>query len=336
MLRTCRLALILPLCFLIVAGFAPAAEADKYLLDDTDAVVALNVGQVASSPLFKKYYEEALRKTIAENKDIDKGLKDMGLDPLKSIERILLVHGENSHRIEEKGGKTDAGLFFIIHGKFDAAKLHAKADQIAKDIPDLLKIEKHGTQRLYKVTLAEPYYLALPDSTTIVASIFRDQVVEALDKGAGKKKSELKHKDFQALLAKADAKQSLWLVATGRMVHSFDKAVKVVNNKKVVVTVKDSLANAGVESITGGLTITDGIATELKIGVKDADTAKMATTFIQTDLTDAVGRAAKAAGEAKYLEPLRLILLALNIASEGKLVTVKGDVSAKEIADAFK
>jgi hypothetical protein len=322
---------------LFLAAQAPAAEVDKYLLNDTDGVVVLNVKQLVEAPLFKKHYQENLQKLIAGNKDVKQAFTDLGLDPFKNIERLLVVHGENSHRLDDKpGGPGKSSLFLIARGKFDTAKIHAKATQFAKEIPELLKVEKTAAGPIYQLALVEPFYVAMPDGTTIVASFFKDQILEALDKGQGKRKTELKFKDVQTLIGKADAKQTVWLVATGRMAHSFDTNEKLVNGKKVLVTTKDTLANGGVETMAGGLTAGDGITSALVITSKDNDTAKKVGDFIQTDLGQAVEKAAKASLEAKYLEPLRLFLLATQIKVDGKVVNVQSDVGAKEIADALK
>lgn len=322
---------------ILLAAPAPAAEIDKYLLNDTDAVVTLNVRQLVDAPLFQKHYLENLQKSFAGNKEVDQALKDLGLDPFKHIDRILAVHGESSHRLDDKpGGPGKSSLLFIIRGKFDATKIHARANQFAKDVPELLKVEKTPAGPIYKLALAEPFYIAVPDATAVVGSFFRDQILDALDKGSGKRKTDLKFKDVQTLIGKADGKQSLWLVATGRVAHSFDTVEKVINGKKVPVTVKDTLANGGVDTIVGSLTASDGISSEITIAAKNADMAKKVADFIQMDLNQAVEKAAKASLEAKYLEPLRVFLLAMQIKPDGKVVNIKSDVGAKELADVLK
>jgi hypothetical protein len=329
--------LLLAAIVVLLAAPAPAAEVDKYLLNDTDGVVSINVRQLVDAPLFKKHYQENLKKLLGSSKDVQQALSDLGLDPFKNIDRILAVHGENSHRLEDKPGSTGkSSLFLIVRGKFDAAKIQAKANQIAKDIPELLKVEKTPAGTIYRLALAEPMYLAMPDSTAIVGSFFKDQVQDALEKGQGKRKTELKFKDVQTLIAKVDAKQSLWLVATGRLAHSFDTTEKVINGKKQLVTTKDTLSNAGVENIIGGLTVSDGIGSEITIATKDNDAAKKVADFIQMDLNEGVEKAAKASLDAKYLEPLRLFLLGMQIKPDGKVVNAKSNVGAKEIADALK
>jgi hypothetical protein len=335
MLRSLRWLLVLVAASLAVP--ASAADVDKYLLNDTDAVLTLNVRQLIDSPLFKKHYLETLRKTIADNKDVHQLIQDLGIDPFKDIDRLLVVHGESSHRLDDKPGGPGKGFpFLIIRGKFNTAKLHAKAEQMAKDYPDRIKIEKNAAGRVYQMAGAEPIYIAVPDSTAIVGSIFKDQVLDALDKGMGKRKTELKFKDVGGLIAKADAKQTLWLVATGRMAHSFDTAEKVINGKKVPITTKDTLANSGVDTVSGGIAVGDGITTELVIGLKDADTSKKVVEDLQMQLTGWVEKAAKLSQEVKQFEPLRVYLLALQIKPDGKTVNIKGDVGAKEFADALK
>jgi hypothetical protein len=338
MFLLCRPRVWLPaIALLTIAASTPAAEIDKYLLNDTDAVLALNVRQAVDSAVFKKYYRETLDKLLADNDGVKRELKDFGIDPFQTISRVLLVHGENSHRLASKpGDRNELSYFFILRGKFTPAKIHARADQIAQDSPKLLKVEKVGTARLYELRIGRPLYIAVPDSTAIVASFFKDQVVEAIEKGTGKRKTVLKYKDVQTLIQKADAKESIWVAATGRMVHSFDTKITVENGKKVEKTVKESLADAGVESIAGGLALTDGLSSTFTIATKDEATSKSVAAYIQMDLNDWVERAVKAAAAQKQLEPLRVFLLNIKMTPEGKTVTIKSDVSAKEIADALK
>src|SRR5271170_2758108 len=143
MFQPFRRVFLLPTSLLIFAAAAPAAEPDKYLLNDTDAVVSLNVRQLVETPLFKKHYQENLKKLVTGNKDVQQAFKDLGIDPFKNIERILAVHGESSHRLDDKpDGPGKSSLFLIVRGQFDTAKLHAKASQLAKDYPDFIKVEK--------------------------------------------------------------------------------------------------------------------------------------------------------------------------------------------------
>src|SRR5208283_4462244 len=105
--------------------------------------------------------------------------------------------GESCHRLDEK---NPGGMVFIIRGRFDTAKMHAKAAALAKSAPKLMKAEKTTGGTIYELKLdPQSFFLALPEKTTLIASPYKDHIVEALEKGAGKKKTQLKHQDVQSL-----------------------------------------------------------------------------------------------------------------------------------------
>src|SRR6516165_1850557 len=76
------LALVLP---------ARAAEPDKYLPNDTEAIVVLNVKQILDSPLVKKHLAEKIRDEIKNNAEVSKVLEALGFDPLKDLSSITIA-----------------------------------------------------------------------------------------------------------------------------------------------------------------------------------------------------------------------------------------------------
>src|SRR5262245_44761739 len=114
--------------FLLFILQAKAFEPDKYLPNDTDAVVVVNVQQILASPLVRTHYAAALPDLLKSNEDVHKVLKSTGLDPLKDIDQVIFANGESLYRLT-KGvvkGKTEygsaGGFFFLVKGRFDVAK----------------------------------------------------------------------------------------------------------------------------------------------------------------------------------------------------------------------
>src|SRR5262249_19884889 len=124
----------------LLAGPISAAETDKYLLDDTDAVLALNLRNLVDSPLFKKVYQPLVQKLLKEKPEVQKHLLDLGFDPLKDVDRILVVHGESCHRQEGK----ESGVVVILRGRFDPTKIQSKLAVLAQFVPKLLQIHKNA------------------------------------------------------------------------------------------------------------------------------------------------------------------------------------------------
>src|SRR5262249_38893108 len=156
---------------------------------------------------------------------------------------------------------------FIVRGRFDQAKVLARADQLVKDNPERAKVSKAGATKVYELALGRGLFVVMPDKNTIVAGGFRDYVTDVLDKAAGKKKTQLQNKELQSMIAAADAKQSMWLAITGRMAYGFDTQVTKVNGRDVAKVVRETLAGGGVETVRGGLTASDGIKTEILINM---------------------------------------------------------------------
>jgi hypothetical protein len=322
------------LLHLLLPAPVRAAEADKYLLDDTDGVLTVNVRQIVDAPLFKTNYR-ALAQKFLKLDDVQKVLTVLGVDPLKDVDRILAVHGESSHRIDAKTG-GQGGLFFIVRGRFDPAKLAAYADVVAQDNPKLLRVLKATNGTIYEVPLSQPIYIAVPEATAVVASFFKDQVSDALDKASGKKKTQLRYKDVKTLIDKADDKQGLWLLATGRMAYAIDVIERKVNGKVVEKPVKQTLTSAGIEEISGGISVTDSVKSAFSVTTKDSAAAKKVVGSLQQDLTEALEKIFAAALKDKMLDPLREFLRTLEVTADGKTVMIQGEVGAKVFEDSVK
>src|SRR5262249_5643205 len=163
------------------------------------------VRQILDSALIKKNALEAAQEALRGNDQVQDILKDLGFDPFKDLDRVLAA--------SPGGTEEDRGLI-IAHGNFNVAKFQAKAEQVAKDDGEHLKIHKilGGKHLLYEFTTPEldsPLSVVLAGKDTILASPGKDYVVEALKKVGKTDKPQLKNKEFQALLEKINARQSL-------------------------------------------------------------------------------------------------------------------------------
>src|SRR5262245_36669725 len=87
------------LVLLVLMGqFAAAAEIDKYLPDDTNGLISLNVRQVIDSPLFKKTYMPVLQKELKAKPEVQKQLQDLGFDPFRDVDKLVLAFAESCER----------------------------------------------------------------------------------------------------------------------------------------------------------------------------------------------------------------------------------------------
>jgi hypothetical protein len=185
-----------------VAG-ARAFEPESYLPADTKAVVVVNVRQTLDAPLVKKHGLEHIKEGLKQNDQLQKVLTAAGVDPLKDVSSITVA---------TTGAPTKPeNVLVIVHGTFDLDKAQAAAEDYAKNNPTKLKIEKKDGLVIYENDAGkQSTFAAFADKGTAVMSLSKDAVITAA-KSAGKP-AKL-NKDLEGLLAKADAKQTIWMAA---------------------------------------------------------------------------------------------------------------------------
>jgi len=325
-----------------------AAELDrKYLLDDSHLVVTVNVEKALASAAYKKEFQpqvEGLLKTEV----VQAVIKDLGFDPLKDIERITLVMGLSCYKDEPRmengqivGFDSQAGPVIIVQGRFDVAKLEAKAKQL---VPDL-KVHEVGTYKVYEASGATklfgvPMFAALPDSKTLILGRFKDQVTDALDKAAGKRKTQIKSKVMAGLLDKLDANQAVAAAVSGDMVGGSSTSVSN-NNGQVVATVqhKTIKEEAGIDAMLLAVRVTDDVNGDVTITVADADKAKQMAQTIELGVQTQIDQLKRMIENpnlqmpAKLLAPSLNFLKAVKVTAKDSTVVLQAQVPAQTAAD---
>lgn len=313
----CRIALIALAClgWALPAG---AAELDRYLPSDTEFVLTVNARQIIDSELIKQYALEAVKAALRDS-EVKKVLEPLGFDPLTDIGSVAIA--------SPGGDDKDKGLL-IVHGKFDVAKVTAKADEVAKDT-EQLKVLKEGGYRLYEVAIpgqdAKTMYVALVDEKTLVVSPGKSYVVGALDMHAGKKESAPR-KELKDLVAKVDGRQSVWLVALG---SGLGKSAFAKDDKA-----KELLEKC--ESFSTGLTITRDIKVDAHIAARNADSAGDLKKQLSEGIDQAKTLVTILATQQPEIAPLGEVLNALKVSADGSSVLLKGLITAELIESAMK
>ncbi len=80
-----RRALALLLALLELGQPAIGAEIDKYLPNDTESVVTINVRQTLNSRLFKQHALEHLKRKLKNSDEVQKLLQELNFDPLGDV-----------------------------------------------------------------------------------------------------------------------------------------------------------------------------------------------------------------------------------------------------------
>ena len=196
-----------------------------------------------------------MRELLKQIDEVGTTLKDLDFDPFTDLENIT-VAGPNSNEPDR--------FLVIVHGKYKLEKFTAKGDEVAKSMDDVLKLHKvadgaGGQAIVYEVRIPDqdqPLFVALPNATTMLVSPGKDYVADALKRSKAKAPVTLKNKNFQALLAKMDPKQTLALAAVG------EALAKSLGDGPH----KDALAK--IDALGGGVTLADDLKLELVVGAR--------------------------------------------------------------------
>lgn len=246
-------ALIVSLAF----GPAHAAELDKYLPDNAEMVVVINVRQILASTVFKKSFQEPLTAALQNQRDDRPFLKFLNSEELRGITQVTVAFPP---------GPPERRALLIVRGRLDMTGAKEAAEAVAQTTPLMVKLHPADNGPLYEIQVDDPpvftQFAAFPEKDVLVTSPTRDAVLDATAKGAGLKKSRV-NKDLQTLLAKVDQQQSVWLV--GRVPAQTKKDLAKRPQLKAFA---DKM-----ESFSGGMNFADGIKAEFHLQMSDAQAA---------------------------------------------------------------
>jgi len=230
---------------------ARAAEANKYVPADAEAVVHVNVKQILGSPLAKKLLLPQIEKALKDNEQLQQLLTLVGLDPLKDVSGITISNAG------QKGDK----VLVVFHGKFNADKINTAAEAVAKDKKGDFKITKIGGKNVYESPAKDrTLYSTLVDDRSLLVATNKDYIAAALDGKTGRINQALK-----SVVGGVDAKQSIWA------------ALLVTDEIRKSLAQKDGPGAAiapKLKAITGGVNITDSIAVTVQVQTNDPKAAR--------------------------------------------------------------
>jgi hypothetical protein len=303
---------------LVMAGSIQGAEADKLLPNDSEYVVTLNVRLLLDSPLAKKYGLPRLQELLKSDQEFQDIFKSLGMDPLADIHSLTSASPNFS---------DPAKTLFILHGKFEPAKIHAKALEVIQTYGEVLRIHEADKAQYYEVNFPgqTSFYVAVVDAVTIVASPGKDGVIEALEKAGGKKKFTVK-KELVNLLEKVDPRCTLSMIGLkSALEHS---PLGADDNARPVF--------AKVETATAGVLVGDDIKAEFALSAKNPDTAKELSKELVEKLDQAKGIVSILARDLKELQILLELVGALKVSTEDRTVTLRGQIGEEAIEKALK
>jgi hypothetical protein len=293
-----------------------AADIEKYLSDETDGVVTIDLKGFFGSALAKKL---GLDKSLGDDKAA-RMLKEVGLDPAKDIDRAVIGLGAGNQKV------------IVLEGKFDPAKMEAKLEEIAKEKKDFLTVHKTEKGKVFEIAKldeliklpdlasgiinlkGEKGFIAIPDKGHAILAQSQDALAEAIAKGEGKKTTKLKNRDLAALIGKMESRQTVSVALTG--------------------------STTGLEktkSITGGIEVAADVKLGVVIAAEDTDAAKATEESISDQLGQfrAILQQACTANKGAYT-PIIDVLKSIKTESKDRNVQVSTTLTGEAIEKLVK
>ncbi len=297
-----------------------AAEPDLLLPATTDSVLQVNVRQILESDIIKKYAIEQIKQTL-DSQDIKKLLTEMGLDPLKDIEQLIIGTSGS--------GKTDMKLLAILHGKFSPDKIFKAAEVQTKKDPEKFMLIKDGGAIMFKFqpdNSDTPVYGTVVDENTVIAATEQKMITNALATAKSKQASALP-KELVGLMKKMDDKSSIF--AVGILKGKLDK-LEIPGNLPIDLSAFQNVLPK-LETMSFSIRIKADIHIEMTMGMKDDDAAGDFSKAINDLLKQLKPLAQFAAATEPRAKPLGDILGTIKADSQSKDVVVTGKVTGVNI-----
>ena len=320
MLRPSRLGLAV-VAALALAPTARAAEPDKLIPADADTVISVNVKQILDSDVIKKYALAQMKQFLQGN-DAQKFFNEIGLDPLKDVEKIV-VAGSGKDQTDIKG-------LIIVHGKFDAEKMYKRAEAETKKDPDKFSLVKDGKDVMFKFQPdnGNPVYGTVVDDTTIIVGTEKKIITTALAAANGDAKPKL-DKKVAGLIGKMDDKASVWVVAV--LQGKLDNA-KIPGGQ--AQNVQNQLQN--IDTVTAVVRVTADLTVDVTIGMKDEGSADEMGKAVDEVITQLKGFAPLLAANDPKMKPLADAAKSLQSRIKGRDVIISAKVPGSAIGELLR
>jgi hypothetical protein len=316
---------------LLIGTTAAQAQNTKLLPNDTEMIVALNLGQILQSDLIKK---NELIVNLVKGK-IEDGLDSQGVSKWFEKAGFDLFRDLSSVTIAVPGGKRDQSeAFFLLEGSFDAKKVETAATEAAKEAGETLKVIDISNKRVFEIKPKgdKTVYAAVLDKKTLVLTSSKDDMTEAISRLGTGKKAEFKADGFKNLAGTINGKQSIGIVATSDIMAKMAEKGGEKRPAKMAGDLAEKLIGAGVT-----ITIGKDIDFHLAANAKNKSNADTIAALARAGLEDAKARAEKSAkNEEPFGAPAVEILKTVRITTDGSNLTIRGQITVDTLTDILK
>jgi hypothetical protein len=313
----------------VIKSGGPTLKLDKFLLDDVDGVLVVDIKQVMASPAYKKNFQKLLADLVAHPM-AQEYLKDIGFDPLKDVERFIICMSKSCLNSGPRKGENDEGPYLLFQGKIDAVRAKAKMAELAKKHPDVLAVtELPGGQTLYRLDPRHGPYLAQLDANTIVMCFRKAHALAALEKASGKKTTKFANAEVPNLLRKFKPDVAIQGFALEQMVMSASGSAKTDGmGNTVFETNYITLADKGFKEAFLSVNVKDDARGSIVWTVKDKDKLKASADWFKQGLDMIIAEGKRAAERQPQVQPMIRFLEGVTVKSSGQTITLeaKADV----------
>ncbi|MBA4067753.1 MAG: hypothetical protein C0501_29445 [Isosphaera sp.] len=304
---------------------APArgAEPDKLIPASADTVAVVNLRQIIDSEIVKKFALDQIKQFL-DGQDAKQLLTDLGLDPLKDVDKLVIATSDTS--------KTDTKFLMVARGRFDPDKLAKTAEAQARKDGERFAVVKDGDFVMYKFQPPDgqpPVYFAPADDKAVVAASEQKMVAAAVRASAAGAKPAVLKKELADLVRKADEKASVYAVSV--LKGKLDD-VKVPGGGMLPVKLDDfEKVLPKVETMSVAVKIGADVVVDVTLGMADDDAAGDMRNALD-DLFKQLKPLVQLLGAADARgKPLADILAGIKTGSKNKDVTISGKITGADI-----
>jgi hypothetical protein len=300
-----------------------AAEPDKLLPSSTDSVVQVNMRQILESDILKKYALEQIKQFLDGN-DAKKYLTQLGLDPLKDIDQIILgSSGAN---------KDDMKAMIIVHGKFNVDKLWKTLEAQAIENPDKLTKIKEGNTTIYKLPIENTeftLYGTILDESTVIAATEKKMITTAVKANESNEKANIKG-ELASLIKKMDSKASVYAAS---IVKGKLDEVKIPGGGQLPIDLSQfQELLPKIETVSLVVNVKSDVNVEVTVGMKNDNAATDFQTAFD-DFMKQVKPLIQIAGAAEpRAKPVIDIMGTIKSSTKNKDVVIVGKITGANIA----
>jgi hypothetical protein len=156
------------------------ADADKWVMDNADFILTLNVKQLAASDVITKGGAETIKELVKSEPKVNGIFEAAGIDPFKDVDSVLFSGSIGNKAADAKG-------IVVVKGRFDPDK----AFEAAKKKADKVEVLKEDNVSMMKMKIQDhDAFAAFIGKSTLVITQSKEATA-ALVKNGGKNESKM-------------------------------------------------------------------------------------------------------------------------------------------------